>query len=205
MEKKDYKPIIAIALVLVLGLVGGTVAYFTTNSTFENTFKTKPYGSEITESFESPDNWTPGTTTSKTVVAKNTGDVDIAVRVSYEEKWVPASGTGTLPLLQNGNRVAILNLANQSDWKLDNGYYYYHKKLSKNQVTSSFLESVTFNPNVVASSETNCTESADHLVKNCQSTGNGYDGATYTLTIKVETIQFDAYQTAWTNAVTITE
>ena len=115
--KNDIKPIIAVALLLIGGIVGGTIAYFTTNASFENVFRTKPYATQITETFESPDNWTPGTTTAKTVIAKNTGDVDIAVRLSYTESWISANneqlpltiGTGT-------SRAAIINLANQSDW-----------------------------------------------------------------------------------------
>lgn len=198
--KKDLKPLIAIALILIGGVVGGTLAYFTTKTDFENVFKTKPYSAQVTEQFVSPENWTPGTTTPKTVVAKNTGDVDIAVRVSYDEKWVSKNG-GTLSLTQGSNRVSILNLTNQTDWIKQGDYYYYKKKLSKNESTTSFLGSVTFNKNVTAS--TRCTKSADGLVENCVSTGDGYDGATYTLTIHVETVQFDAYQEVWTNQVTI--
>ena len=37
----------------------------------------------------------------------------------------------------------------------------------------------------------------DGKTKTCTSTGDGYDGATYTLTITIETIQFDAYKEAW--------
>ena len=200
MKKYDIKPLLAIAFILVGGIIGGTVAYFTTNASFENVFKTKPYATEIKETFESPDNWTPGTTTAKTVIAKNTGDVDIAVRVSYTEAWVSANNTA-LPLKQGNNTAAIINFANTSDWIKDGNYYYYNKKLSKNQSTSTFLDSVTFNKNITAS--TTCTTSDDGLVENCVSTGNGYDGATYTLTINVETIQYDAYQEVWTDNVTI--
>ena len=198
--KKDIKPLLAIGLALLVGVVGGTIAYFRTEQTFKNEFKTKPYRTLVTETFESPDNWTPGTTTAKTVIAKNTGDVDIAVRVSYEESWTPANG-GTLSLEQAGERAAIINFANQSQWIKNGNYYYYYKKLTKNQSTSSFIESVTFNPNITAS--LNCTPDPNALVKSCESNGNGYDGATYTLNIKVETIQYDAYQTAWASTVNI--
>ena len=47
-QKKNRKPLIAIALALLVGLVGGTIAYFTSEATFSNQFKTKPYSTEIT-------------------------------------------------------------------------------------------------------------------------------------------------------------
>ena len=156
------------------------------------------YGTEVTETFTSPDNWTPGTTTPKTVVVKNTGDVDVAVRVKYTEAWESANG-GTLSGTQGANQAATINFANATDWTKSGDYYYYKSKLSKNQSTSSFISSVTFNSNIT--SDTNCTTSGN--VTTCATTGDGYDGATYTLTITAETIQYDAYTTAWTSAVTI--
>ena len=107
---KSKKSLVALALVAVLGIVGVTIAYFTSTDTFENVFGTKPYKMEVVETFESPDDWTPGTTTDKTVVATNKGDVDAAVRVSYTEEWKDASGT-TLALTDGTNRAAIINFA----------------------------------------------------------------------------------------------
>lgn len=199
-NKKNNKPLFALLLLAIVGVVGVTIAYFTSTTSFENVFKTSPYSTEVTEEFISPTNWIPGTTTSKTVFAKNTGDVPVAVRVSYEEEWVSSNGS-TLPLVQDGKTAAIINLANTSDWTLDNGYYYYGKKLTKGQSTTTFMESVTFNKDVVA--DVVCTPNGN--VTTCTSSGNGYDGATYTLTIKVETVQFDAYKTFWNTTVTISE
>ena len=199
-NKKNNKPLIALFLLAIVGLVGVTIAYFTSSTTFENVFKTAPYSTQVTEEFTSPTDWTPGTTTPKTVVAKNTGDVPIAVRVSYEEEWISSNGT-TLPLIQSGKTAAIVNLANTSDWTLVNGYYYYGKKLTKGQSTTTFMESVTFNKDIVA--DVTCTPNGN--VTTCTSSGNGYDGATYTLTINVETVQFDAYKTFWNTTATIVE
>lgn len=197
-KQKNKKPLIALALIAMIGVVGGTFAYFTSSASFENIFKTSPYSTEFEEEFESPTSWTPGTTTDKTVIAKNNGDVDVAVRVSYEEEWTSANGD-SLALVQNGNTAAVINFANSSDWTLVDGYYYYNYKLAKDESTSSFIESVTFNKDIV--SDTTCTTTENKKV--CTSTGDGYDGATYKLTINVETVQYDAYASYWNTTATI--
>ena len=206
---KNNKSLIALLVIAVLGLVGGTIAYFTTTSTFENLFKTSPYSMEVVETFESPSNWTPGTTTNKTIIATNKGDVEVAVRVSYTESWVDASNK-PLPLKDlSGNFAAVINFASDlgTKWtKLTEGgveYYYYNTKLGKNQSTSSFINSVTFNPNVAQLGVDNCVEDTSKHTTTCTTTTNGYGGGTYTLTVKVETVQFDSYKTAWNTNVNI--
>ena len=208
MEKlQNKKAIIALVLVAVLGVVGTTFAYFTSTDTFENVFSTKPYTMEVAETFVSPDDWTPGTTTSKSVIATNKGDIDAAVRVSYTESWVDSNGD-PLPLKDNdNNEAAIINFANNwsNSWtkstENSKDYYYYKTKLTKNQATSSLIDSVTFNSNVAISSEDNCVTSGN--TKTCTTTTTGYAGGTYTLTISVETAQFDQYKNIWNTTVTI--
>ena len=225
-EIKSKKSLVALVLVAVLGIVGVTIAYFTSTDTIENVFGTKPYSMEVTETFTSPDNWTPGTTTSKTVVATNKGDVDAAVRVSYTESWVDANGN-PLSLTDSAtptpNRVAVINFASDYTTKwtksTESGkdYYYYKTKLAKDASTSSLIQSVTFNPNVTISTSDACTYTLNDntttttkpadmtTVKSvtCRTTTDGYAGGTYTLTIKVETVQYDQYQTAWGTSVAI--
>ena len=127
---------------------------------------------------------------------KNTGEVDVAVRVGYTEKWVSADGTilsGTQTISGQNVRAAIINLDNTSDWTKEGNYYYYKKKILSGESTSSFIKSVTFNSQIT--DDTTCT-TVDSITT-CTSTGKGYDGATYTLTINVETVQFNAYQAVW--------
>ena len=156
---KKRKSIIALLIVAIVGIVGLTIAYFSNTDTINNVFTTKEYASEYTEEFVSPDNWLPGDTTDKTVIVENTGDIDQAVRISLSESWSTHNG-GTLngwihpdgsksthttqTELSTDERVAILNLANTSDWTKVGDYYYYNYKLAPDDVTTSFLESVTF-------------------------------------------------------------
>lgn len=206
---KNKKALFALLLVAVLGCVSGTMAYFTSTETFENIFKTKLYSVEVVETFESPEDWVPGVTTEKKVVATNKGDVDTAVRISYTESWLDAVGNQLDLTDDNGVSAAIINFAADLDSKwtksTENGkdYYYYKTKLSKNASTSSFIESVTFNPNVSISALSECVSDSINHVKTCTTTSQGYAGGTYKLDITVETAQFDKYDTIWNTTVAI--
>jgi alternate signal-mediated exported protein len=79
---KNKKPIFFIALLFVFCIVvGGTIAYYMSSDTFSNAFNTGKYGVTTQEVFESPDNWTPGTTTPKNVHVTNNEDTPVAVRI----------------------------------------------------------------------------------------------------------------------------
>ncbi len=193
---KNKKNLLVLLLIAIVGVVGLTIAYFSSSSSFENTFEASEYGSETIEQFTSPDDWVPGTTTPKTLKVKNTGEVDEAVRVTYSEKWVSKNGD-ELPLKQNGNDVAIINWNNLRDWKKEGNTFYYKYKLAPNEETSELLESVTYNIEVL-SDATCTTETEDNTtVTTCSSSGDGYDGATYTLTFVIDTVQFNKYREAW--------
>jgi len=201
---KNKVALIAIGVIGIIGVIGGAFAYFTDTVEVKNEFQTKPYGSQVTEEFTSPENWLPGDTTPKTVVVKNTGEVDEAVRVSYTEKWESANGntlSGTQTIGGTSVRAAIINFDNAADWTKVGDYYYYNKKLVSGRSTSSFIKSVTFNSQITA--DTSCT-TVNNVTK-CESTGNGYDGAKYTLTINVETVQFNVYKNIWNTTVNIAE
>ena len=204
---KNKKSLVALLLVAVLGIVGVTIAYFTSTDTFTNVFRTQPYRMEVTEVFESPSNWVPGTTTSKVVYANNTGNVGAAVRVSYTESWKDALNQN-LPLKDDQNRnAAILNFPSNfsENWvkSTESGvdYYYYKTEVAAGASTTNFLESVTFNPNVTISTDHDCTTVGSTTT--CTTATGGYAGGTYTLTITVETVQYDQYGTAWSTSVNI--
>jgi len=237
--KTNKKPLIALAVLAMVGIVAGTIAYFTSEAVFPNVFKTKTYNTELTEEFKSPEDWTPGTITDKVVSAKNTGNIDLAVRVSYTEEWVAADET-TKPstTLPNGEQSVILHTPETEvgNWteKQADGYYYYKKGLTNGQ-SATFIDYVTFNKNadVEYDEETTYTytdaegknpvevtvkkgeemteedkasigdRKLSKQVKSYTSKKDGYAGATYTLTIKVETVQYDKYTEAWKTDVEI--
>ena len=179
--------------------IGATLAYFTTTSNLKSFFKTGLYQNQIIETFESPANWTPGTVTPLSIDTTNTGNVSMAIRASYVEKWV-SSNKDVLELEdENNNTAAIINFS--SDWTLnDDGYYYYGSKENKTellpgQTSSSFIQSVKFNENIKAT--LNEVISDDGKTITYTSDSSGYDNATYSLIITIDTIQYDQADNIW--------
>lgn len=197
---KNKKSLIALVALLVVGVVGATFAYYTNTATFENEFTTGKYEASFTETFKSPKDWTPGTTTEKKVVVTNTGNVDLVARVSYEEKWTSANNTDITNQATVGSEKIALFTPTDNWLAGGDGYYYYSEVIAAGNSSTPFIESVTFNPNFVLVEERDYTcaldpnAAAGTIVQKCVNTETGFAGATYTLTIKVETIQADA---AW--------
>ena len=205
----NRKSVVALLLVAIIGIVGLTVAYFSNSISITNEFETSEYGTDVTETFTSPTGWQPGDETPKVLTVKNTGEVDEAVRVKVEEKWVNKNGE-ELSLTQDGNVAALIHYINDSDWTRvdvaneDYYYYYYNYKLAPEEETSELLDKVIFNPLINAS--TTCTDSIGangETIRSCTSNGNGYDGATYTLKFTIETVQYNKYQEVWNTNVNI--
>lgn len=199
MKNKKKKVLLILLGVSVVAVIGGTLAYFTTSDNITNRFETALYQHKIVENFESPSDWTPGTTTEKTISVTNEGSIPMALRASYTEKWVNGSGEEISLVDENDNRAALINF-NDSWTKNSDGYYYYGSKenltkLNKNETSSSFINSVTFNENISAKLVKKI--SADGKTITYTSSGEGYDNATYVLTITIDTIQYDQAENVW--------
>ena len=216
---KNKKPIIALGALAVVGLIAGTIAYFTSEATFDNVFTTAVYKTKSEETFNSPDNWTPGQEVPKTVITENQGTIPVAVRVSMQEVWKDESGntidTSTIGDIEDAlpsdpKKIAIINLDNTNDWAYDEeteAYYYKRALAAANTTgstpvydrTSSFIKSVTLNPNLPIQSEceTSTNENTHTTTKTCTTAIEGLGKATYTLTLTVETVQYDQYKQVW--------
>ena len=201
----NKKPIIFMLLLVVVGIVvGATIAYYSSSDTFENEFDTGTYKIETQEAFVSPENWTPGTTTDKTVIATNKGSTIAAVRIKLEESWEDEAGN-PLSLTKGGVPAAIINFAPDKDvkWIYDDGYYYYIRPLDTNESTTTLIDSVTFNPNLVIDATNNCTTDSTTGTRTCVTETTGYGGGKYTLNVTVETAQYDQYKNVWNTNVDI--
>ena len=196
---KNKKSLIAIIAVLLIAVVGVTFAYFNSSAIFENQFNLGNYNVVTQEVFTSPSDWAPGDVTPKTLIARNNGTINAAVRVKYEEEWTDSNGDeiSNIP-----NDAVILNFTTPSNWTYDSsdGYYYYNYYLKAGQTTTSLTDSVTLNSNL---NEANCVE--ENGVQTCTSDIQGLAGATYTLTFTIETCQYDQYQSVWNTEQTIGE
>lgn len=198
-NSKNKKKLLVVGALGMLTVLGGTLAYFTTTTNIVNKFKTGLYQNKIVEEFVSPTNWTPGTVTEKTVKVTNSGDIPMAVRASITEKWVSASGK-ELSLKDSNNSVASI-IEFGDEWTRDNdGFYYYGTKENKTVLdasaeTTSFIKSVKFNENIKATLKESV--SSDGKTVTYTSSGDGYDNATYTLTVRIDTVEYDAARNLW--------
>ena len=190
---KKKKNIIVLVLIALLS-VGGTLAYFNSTAVLNNLFTAGTYKVITHEEFTPPDNWKPGDTTPKTITTTNEGTIPVKVRVKLDGEWTSENGN-TLSLELEGQEAAILDLNNKDDWIYEDGYFYYYKDLEPGESTSTLLNSVTFNENIPSSVE--CTKNAEGTREVCESTGDGYDNATYTLDITTESVQANKYLAAW--------
>ena len=198
-NNKNKKKLLVVGALGMLTVLGGTLAYFTTTTNIVNKFKTGLYQNKIVEEFVSPTNWTPGTVTEKTVKVTNSGNIPMAVRASITEKWVSASGK-ELSLKDSNNNVASI-IEFGEEWTKDNdGFYYYGTKENKTVLdasaeTTSFIKSVKFNENIKATLKESV--SSDGKTVTYTSSGDGYDNATYTLTVRIDTVEYDAARNLW--------
>ena len=67
--------------------------------------------------------------------------------------------------------------------------------LAPGETSTSFINGVTFNENVTFN--LNKTISNDGKTITFTSDGNGYDDATYTLTVNIDTIQYSEAPSIW--------
>ena len=199
LNKKNRKKTLIVLGISILTVIGGTLAYFTTSTDIQNLFNTALYQNKVIETFVSPDKWTPGTTTPIDVKITNNGNIDMALRASYTEKWVNANGDEIELTDNEGNIVSLIEF--DDTWTKDkDGHFYYGNKanmfkLAPNQVSTSFIESVTFNPNVKATLNENVSDGGQTVIYT--SSNAGYDNATYKLVITVDTIQYDQAINQW--------
>lgn len=164
---KMNKKAAALGGLAAVAVVGGTWAYFNQTAAITNPFSTGRYGGSIVESFNPSegDNWQPGATVDKEVVAENTGNSPLLVRVKMAETWSRNGMAGTMPNITSADGDAFLNvsqadpkdgetatddtvvhknLADNDAWeKADDGYWYYRGQLAPGATTESLLESVT--------------------------------------------------------------
>ncbi|MBE6153660.1 MAG: hypothetical protein E7166_05505 [Firmicutes bacterium] len=197
-EKRNKKKLLIVTGISALTILGGTLAYFTTHTEIGSLIKTALYQHNVVKTFEAPEDWQPGETLNTSFTITNTGNVDMALRAKYTEKWTSANGND-LPTTKGNFNVAII--AREAHWiPGDNGYYYYRNvngniPLKPNETSPSFIEKITLLDGTEATLDKTVSDDGNTITYT--SSGRGYDNATYTLTIQFETIQFDQADNIW--------
>lgn len=188
---KQTKHILVILALLVVAVVGGTIAYYSSQQDFENEFKVPKPGVAIQEKFMPTDSWVPGEEKSKEVWFTNTGEMDMLLRFTVEAEWVgddhpdvDADSVITLFWNQGNDQRDDENppVDFVSDEKKE--YYYYTKILKAGESTQHVLESVKFSTDL---------SNDGHL-------NSDYSNTQINLTITGETVLADAEAVAeqWT-------
>lgn len=147
--------------VLTVGVIGGTLAWFTSQDSVKNTFNTASSngdngkGIKIIEEFVEPKNMLPGDTVNKDVQVSNTATYDQFIRVKLIPKFVDPKTSDRKEITEvNGKTLdtnnIILNFTknlktdkNDGPWIKAGDYYYYMGKVAPNKLTSMLLDSVT--------------------------------------------------------------
>lgn len=190
-RNRFIKPLLTTSLLIIVGLIGISLAFFIDDFKLPISFAKQQYNDVTNIKFESPSNWTPGSTSKKEIKYKNKEEVPLAIRIAIEEKWISKNGNELGLTLSDGTKATILNI-NDKDWKYIDGFYYYKEKVNKGETTSNFINSITFNNNVNYEFKCNLLNN-----KKCSSTGDDYNDAKYTLDIYIETIKYDYYKEIW--------
>ena len=169
MKKKHIAALAGIAAVFA---VGGSLAYFNQDLEAVNVLKSGDFDTEIVEEFRPEDgkDWKPGTTVNKDFAVKNSGDVPMVVRVSFQETWAKDDGAyvtidttekeeghgeadnkfesvwqeePTDGLTDKDDSVVEKTLNLGKEWVYSDGYYYYTKTLPAGATTEYLLDDVT--------------------------------------------------------------
>lgn len=88
MKKRKRYRVLALAALLALGIIGGTVAYGTQTQQAVNEFRTGEYATKLVEEFVPPSDWQPGISVNKDVKVRNNGTVPVFVSIKLHQSWV---------------------------------------------------------------------------------------------------------------------
>lgn len=151
MKNKKVKSLLFILALLIIGIIGGTVAYFTTANHVVNEFQGLTYDVDIVE--ESNGTW--GT---KKVSIVNKDKTPVVVRVAYNELWSKEdSEYGFLTLSNTINGFNVVNKSWTKTWEEDfvlgpDGWYYYKHILDANK-SIDLITSIQLNHSLVSDRE----------------------------------------------------
>ena len=146
MKKKIFA--IAVIVLCLSILAGGTLAYFSTTDTARNVITSgfveieliekhiDESGAEIDFPDEPIAGVMPGSKVSKIVSVTNTG-ADAWIRVLVEKKVTSAAGEGL-------NTDVVTFQVDETKWLLKDGYYYYRIPVSPNESTDILFDEVYF-------------------------------------------------------------
>ena len=147
MKQRTRRNIILIWLVVMLAIVGETLAFYSNQGgSIENVMATNGSSVYMQELFDPANLWLPGETKQKELKFGNKGEQDQVIRFRIETQWFSASGGTWEPMIEKPAWVKWATTLNQEWTKFidDDDWYYYNKILPANTETAKVMEAVTF-------------------------------------------------------------
>ena len=127
--------LLAALAVIVMGVVGGTVAYLVTNTApVVNTFTPGVVSCEIDETFDG--------TTKSNVYVTNTGNTDAYIRATYVVTWRDAEDNIVVSV-PDGYRYTLTENPDRNWTKRTDGYFYYPTPVTPSNSTQGSLLNCT--------------------------------------------------------------
>lgn len=136
-------------------IASGTLAYYTAQDKAHNVITSGNIEIELVETtdkldannqpipFENVDGVMPGTTVSKIVQVKNTGEADAYIRVKVETNVTLATGNNAIPGYEPIS-IKYATGTSKTEWTEKNGYYYYNSPVAPGEITKPLFSEVYF-------------------------------------------------------------
>lgn len=187
--KRAYKKLAAIlAGALCLATIGGTWAVYTNTVSIKNPFSTTSSSAVMVENFNPDSTFLPGESVEKQPYFKNTGNMDLVVRVKVQESWKDAKGNPAKEADTSKVTKEWTDSWMSTDW-IQIGDYRYYKKILKKSGTESGEDRtpVILKKLTLASDLSNDSHGVD------------YSGLIYELNFEAEAVQADtvSVQSQW--------
>lgn len=188
LKKIKKKPLIFLLALIVIGIVGTTFAYYYTEVSFPNQFRTMTYNVTIEEEFN--DTWG---TKKVSFVNKEETNTPVVLRINYNELWRKEVSGVKLSLDNNVNGENVVTKNWTSTFTSDfidggDGWYYYKKTLNAEE-SVQVLNSISLKEDLISTSPYY----------------NDYKSYTYELDFNFEAIQASssAISEIWSKTATI--
>ena len=150
-KKIKKKPLIFLLALIIVGVVGTTFAYYYSEVSFPNQFRTMTYNVTIEEEFN--DTWG---TKKVSFVNKEETNTPVVLRINYNELWRKEVSGVKLSLDNNVNGENVVTKNWTSTFTSDfidggDGWYYYKKTLNAEE-SVQVLNSISLKEDLISTS-----------------------------------------------------
>jgi len=194
---------IALSMMVILFVIatslGATMAWFTAEANIEqNTFEAGTVSLDAVDNFldettNTLQNWNPGDCEPKVITIEYTGSKEAFLRMQFIEKWEGVNGDVDGEYYEFDAPQVEKTGWNPANWVFVDGWWYYNSGETDNKstvVNGSTIYAVDsdFNGDPITVLTEVCLPGS--------TTGNEYQGATYTINAKFQAIQA-SYEDQW--------